>query len=274
MKKLLRLSILLYVAMCVSSCSSLHEDSSDSIDSITENENLYTETVGDIMISSFQNVSSATLSNSINGMYSNTIDIVISEEYIKRLKTAYMNASFSDDLKFRFPLYSISFFDSEGEIIEKWDIDTYRTIRTLCGTKFSREGQIDEILTTIEEKYDSGYNLLEQIPGEEYYVLISEASSGYFRKQVSDNFDDSIDYEVPENILQEIKNGWQSIKIEPIRMDYTAVYTINLYNNDGNGLYAFHIDSSNNVYTSTGYPLEGDFINNWVDTIIREALSS
>ena len=219
-----------------------------------------------------QNFRSAKIGNSVENMYYTDVDIDVSDEYLSKIKKIYHNLSFSTDLKFRFPLYSIYLFDNDNKLIDKWDVDTYRTIITLDGTMISREGEVDEFLTALEEEYGVGYNLLEQIPGANYYSLLSNLSNGFLRKQVKDNFDDSIDYEIPEEDLRQLMENWEGIEVSQEKSDYILVYTINLFNSDGNGLYTFHVDSNNNIYTSTGYQLQGDFILEWIERVLKKGL--
>ena len=277
MKKIVYLIALTIVTMVFSSCSQQNDDESMSVDGLIISEITQQDILGETTMEhdykiDIQNIRSAKIGNSVENMYYTDVDIDVSDEYLSKIKKIYQNLSFSTDLKFRFPLYSIYLFDNDNKLIDKWDVDTYRKIITLDETMISREGEVDEFLTALEEEYGVGYNLLEQIPGDSYYSLLNNLSNGFLRKQVKDNFDDSIDYEIPEEDLRQLMENWEGIEISQEKSDYILVYTINLFNSDGNGLYTFHVDSNNNIYTSTGYQLQGDFILEWIERVLKKGL--
>ncbi len=211
--------------------------------------------------------------DSDNDIYADRICIDVADKYISEFQTVCKEVTFSDNLVMREPLYSIQLINSDGNIADIWIVDEYRTIKNGSGAFIFRDGEIDELLNEMEKEYSIGYNLLQRQPGNQYFSVLMKTKKAEFRKLDQTNMDVPIEYSLPQEMINNLKNSWEKIYISstPVN-DYRIVYTLCFFNSDGNGLRTLHIDDNNKIYTNHGYELTGDFITRWVNTVMSEAL--
>jgi len=211
-----------------------------------------------------------------DGVYKSQLLLQVKGDYLTRFAEVMHNIKIDNELPMRTPLYSLYFYNGNNEIVDTWTIDVYRTIITKDSNKFLRENSsdIDTLLSDIESDYGLGYDLLERVPGESYYSNIENADAIYIRSQDDSYFDDDvvIDYKVSNGLVDQMKCHWQEIITSSTQnKNYTIRYTINVSDRNGIALYAIHLADDDSLYTSTGYKLSGQFINEWIDAAKREA---
>ena len=218
-------------------------------------------------------VSKLQIVDTTSGIYAEDLHVDISDDYILRFQSVYENVTATDELSMREPLYSIELINADGSTADVWTIDEYRTIKTKDGMMLVREGEVDRLLTDIEEAYSLGYDLLARQPGDGYFSVLTKVNTAEFKKFNQINMDIPVEYSLSAKLVDSLKQNWQDIDISSVPVsDYKVIYTLNFYNSDGNSLQTWHIDENNRMYTSYGYELSGDFIVRWLDTVMSEAL--
>ncbi|MCR4645642.1 MAG: hypothetical protein K5695_09580 [Oscillospiraceae bacterium] len=215
-----------------------------------------------------------TAEDTVAGSYAEPLSVEISEMYLEKVKSAYESTPNQGNLVMREALYSICILDQNRELIDRWDVDDYRTIRTMDGSCLWREGQIDELLTDIEKQYSLGYVLQKRVPGEQYFSVLTEADHASAAKSNQNNLEDPIQLDISADMLEELKANWQQIEAASTRTeDVRSAYTIVISNADGNAVQNWMIDAENRIYSCHGYELKGDFVRGWVDRVMQEMLN-
>lgn len=265
----MRRFFIITMALCVllTGCG---QDYNEKNDVISEAETMQEST--EYKKAAISDVSKLKIIDATSGNYAEDLHIDISNDYILRFQSVYDNVTATDEISMREPLYSIELINTDGSIADVWTIDEYRTIKTKDGMLILREGEVDKLLTDIEEEYSLGYNLLARQPGGGYFSVLTKVNNAEFRKFSRINMDTPVEYSLSVELIDGLKQNWQDIDVSSIPVsDYKILYTINFYNSDGNGLQTWHIAENNRIYTSYGYELSGDFIVKWVDKVISEA---
>ena len=214
-----------------------------------------------------------TAEDTVPGTYAEPLSAEISAAYLDRLKSVAQSTPSQSGLVMRSPLYSLCIQDGDHQMIDKWDIDDYRTIRTSDGTALWREGELDTLLTEIEEQYSLGYALLDRVPGEQYLSVLTQADHASAAKSGQNNLEKQILLDIKADRLESLKTSWQQIGTGTVRVeDIRPAYTIVFYNADGNAVQNWLITADNEIYTAHGYALEGDLVHEWVDAIVKDML--
>lgn len=238
-----------------------------------ENNNESYSSEGDrLMVSDYSNVVSIRIVDTYENMYQDEICINIDSSNIQKIIASAENLTDNKELMMRKAWYNIEMLDEMGNIVNIWTVDTYRTIQTNGGYKFERTGEIDTILSSMEEQYNISKEMFRRPPGANYYQLLKDIKSAFFRKIIENNFDDDINYSIPSEMIYELINNISSVTINNKRTDdYIVKYTITFYNSEGNTLYTMHIDNEYNIYTNSKYGLSGTFIEKWIADILSNA---
>ena len=249
--------ILFFMLFC--GCTSIYKD------------NINTS-MGKENVMNYNCVKEIRLIDAIENEYNNNLNIILDSDDTYQLVHIASDIKNNKNINMKKTWYAIEFVNSDKEIIDIWLVDIYRTIKVSNGYKIRRSGDIDIILSKIEEKYGITKKLLERKPGTNYFYDSDSINNGVFQKKVSTNFDNDYKCKLSLNTVNFFKDNKSLIQIEDQKKEYDIEYVIILYNNDGNSIYSFHIDKENKIYTSSGYMLKGDFINKWTNMVLEEAL--
>ncbi|MCM1508178.1 MAG: hypothetical protein NC177_13770 [Ruminococcus flavefaciens] len=221
----------------------------------------------------YTRIDSVHLVDAIPDEYSEAVSVDIKKEDVDNIKLITDQFELNNVITLKKPWYSIELLDENGMIIDVWTVDTYRTIQTLNGGKIKRIGNIDIMLSQIEEKYGITKQLLERSPGSNYFYGIGFVNKGVFQKIVETNFDNNYKFVMSSEMINAIKENKDDIQIgSELKTNYDVEYVIALYNDEGNVLYTFHIDKDGNLYTNCGYSLYGSFVKEWISEVMQVAL--
>ena len=204
------------------------------------------------------------ITDGYESMYLDPICIEIDKKSATELLKAILDSNENQSLSSRNIIFSISFLDRTNNLVSKIDVDAYRTIH-FDEKKYERIGQIDDILSHIEEVYSLAEKKQNRVPGKEYYQLMKYAEKAYLREMNTNPLDDSLNLQLPEEIIHDMRQFVEKVNISPLRTNsYNIIFVINIYNCDGNKLYTIHLDKNNIAYTSSGYKLYGSFLSDFV----------
>ncbi len=235
---------------------------------------------GDAQMQYMSKIAKIQISDSISGAYQQEILIDVDDSLVDEFIIVNESVFADDNSVSRTPMYDLKLYDETGNLLSVWTVDVFKTITTSDGLKINRKDneKLDAFLSKIEDQYSlQQQDLFNRVPGENYYIMLENASSVYFNSQERSQFDGDnkkIRYALSTDAINELKDNWRSIDISVFKSeDYSLKYTINVYDANGISICAIHIDNQNRIYTSYGYELTGHFISEWLESIMKEALN-
>ena len=234
---------------------------------------------GDAQMQYISKIAKIQIADSISGAYKQDMLIDVDDSLIDQFIIANESILADESSVLRTPMYDLKLYDETGSLLSVWTVDVFKIITTSDGLKINRKNneKLDAFLSKIEAEYNLQQDLFKRVPGENYYSMLENASSVYFNSQERSQFDgdnNKIRYEVSTDAIYELKSNWRNIDISAFKSEgYSLKYTVNVYDANGISIYAIHIDNQNRIYTSYGYELTGDFISEWLESIMKEALN-
>lgn len=235
---------------------------------------------GDAQMQYMSKIAKIQIADSISGAYQQEMLIDVDDSLVDEFIIVNESVFADDSNVSRTPMYDLKLYDETGNLLSVWTVDVFKTITTSDGLKINRKNneKLDIFLSKLENQYSlQQQDLFKRVPGENYYIMLENASSVYFNSQERSQFDGDnrkIRYALSTDAINALKDNWRSIDISVFKSeDYSLKYTINVYDTNGISICAIHIDNQNRIYTSYGYELTGNFISEWLEAIMKEALS-
>ena len=211
--------------------------------------------------------SSAVICDVTEHAYEPVLNVTLTSEDIQALADAFDGIELSNELVLQEPLYKICFKNGDDSV--EWTVDDYRTIYVNTGGKFERTGKIDTVLTEIEDKNNISLDLFGRTPGKFYFSDLDQADHGTFFKFTENNFEDSMETDIDESLIENLKQNKNLLETgSEQNKDIDTLYYINFYDSYSNGLHVFKITESGKVYTGSGYEIKGDYITDFVKSVM------
>lgn len=260
-------TVVLAVAAILCSCGRDVDYQSSYEDSSSYNANVFKES--EIVRGELQTVSEIHIEPPVHDMYADFIDVSINNDLINELINGSFELETKEDSYENTQWYSVVFY-SDGSVIDVWRIDCAGTITNNEGNKYLRSSGINTWLSKIETQYGIDKNLLSKAPGKNYFGLLDGVSNALLSDSSYRVGSNSKDKTLIGNELKNLKSCLQGCTISHNRTESINIkFTLVMYSTQGAPLYKLIVDDEGNAYTSFGYKINSDSLNEFLINILN-----
>lgn len=170
--------------------------------------------------------------------------------------------------------YTLSLYDKNGELIDDIQVDLNKRFTDSKGVSY-RSDKMKAWLGSVESSLDMSIaSVLGRTPSQNYFSLMSEASSGSLKEEMKTNFDKVLDKKLSEDDVMGLADALRDAEISVSTSEISEKkYTVDVYDEYGASLYILYADSDLNVFTDYGYEVSGGNIKEWMEQSINDQQS-
>ena len=210
-------------------------------------------------------VAYVTFGDVIEGAYEESIDFELDEEDVESLKGQKDNIILKDGEIFTLASYRLTLYDEEHNKLDSWIIGWACEAETEEHGLIYGEGEFGDWIEAFEEKYAvKSRNLYSRTPGENYLTKLEDMDRMKLYEITANKFIPSISYELEEEDIGKFKVLKNEIIVGHERYEVDEYYyKIEMYTDAGAGVYTWIVGLDDKIYTSQGYEISGDAIEEW-----------
>ena len=216
-------------------------------------------------------VTNIELDDIVEGSYLESIYVALDDEDIDALKRIVSKIEKCEKIPVSKPLYSLTFYDEEKNVIDVWKVCDVYTVRTANNIILSRENEFDEWLDMIENKYNITFDIFNRTPGKNNMQQLEQADNAYITEITYNNFTSGVSCNLAEDDILSFKSLKNEIQIMQEKQDIDDYYyKIDFFDINGAELYSFIVDFDGKIYTSTGFEMTGEQAINWFGSVEKK----
>lgn len=253
------------------------DDSSTSVDEHISNKVTplaYNCSNADEVIDLYGETSRIIISDIAEGMYTEPLEIEVSEDLCKEFAT--QSANFEDAGYGATPMYALNLYNEDGALIDVMEVSEYFSVSSTAGIYFDRCEEFEDWLMDVEEEYTLDYETVYmREPGDDYFALMERADVICAIKVNNNDLDDIEEYSMSPANEEKFIEALEGCSFEPadedLRFeDLNIKYGILVLDDEESELYAFYITDSD-IYTSWGYKVVNDGLYDSIVNMIKES---
>lgn len=209
----------------------------------------------------------------VDNRYDDTLDITLTQDEFQKIKEAFYEGVEVKNAQFdSMPLYSLQFLDKDGKETGCLIVDKQNTLQMRDGTSFYRRGEIDKVLSSIEEKYEIKKDKCLRKPGENYFSLLSYAYKGAFYEVMESDFIEGLYTELDTDQIHKLEIAAKDFQVKDQRENVSTnlKYVVQIYSIGGGLICELRMFKDGTVCTMEGYEIESSQIKNWIENVIEE----
>ncbi len=216
-----------------------------------------------------EKVESITFGDVVEDSYEESIDFALEKEEIEQLKAIQDSIVLEPGEVYTHASYKLTFYDKNGNKLDSWKIGWVGEAETEAHGRIDEKGKFGKWVKNLEEKYKvDDMELYSRTPGKNYLQRLKEVDESVLDEITENNFIKGIKYELPKTDIEELKVIENEIIVGKEKHEIDEYYyKMEMYTDEGAGVYTWIVDFDGKMYTGEGYELSGEALMEWKEEI-------
>lgn len=219
------------------------------------------------------NVSYIKICDPVDNKFVESIDKKLEDSDVEALKAIATDITCSErEGNISTEYYALKFYDANDNEVAVWKVGTRYTVEDSTGQVLSREKELKPWISSIEEKYEISYEILNRTPGVNYFYQLDKSASIVVQEIVDKPTveDSGKSVKLTEDEVQGLCACMGKVSLKAAESDVQDYcLNISVSSKAGGGLYEFWVKPDGRVFVraTSAYEVCGDEIIAWVRQI-------